>query len=53
MKIYVLIIVCIYTLDGLFRLAESVKEQDKTKFVESLIAIVIGILAIVFQSINL
>ena len=53
MKIYVLIIVCIYTLDKIFELAESAKEQDKKKFVGSLIGIAIGIMAIVFQSINL
>ncbi len=53
MKIYVLIVVCLYTLKGLSKLIESVIDKDDNDFIASLLSIAIGIIAIVFESINL
>jgi len=53
MKIYVLIVVCLYTLKGLGKLVKSVQEEDNNDFIASLLSIAVGIIAIVFQSINL
>jgi len=53
MKIYVLIILCFYTIRGLFQLNRADNEDDNDLFIASLITIITGIIAIVFQSINL
>jgi hypothetical protein len=53
MKIYVLIILCIFTLKGLFKIIKSLIEEDGNLFIASLITLILGIIAIVFQSINL
>jgi len=53
MKIYVLIVVCLYTLKGLSNFIKSVNNGNNNEFIASLLSIAIGIIAIVFQSINL
>jgi len=50
MKIYVLIVVCLYTLKGLGNFIKSVNNNE---FIASFLSIAVGIIAIVFQSINL
>ena len=53
MKIYVLIIVCFYTIIGLVKLIKSTIEEDGELAIASIINNVLGTLAIIFQSINL
>ena len=53
MKIYVLIIVCFYTIIGFVKLIKSIIEEDGELAIASVLNIILGTLAIIFQSINL
>lgn len=53
MKIYVLIILCFYTIIGFVKLIKSFYENDGELGIAACINIVLGVLAIIFQSINL
>lgn len=54
MTIYVLIIVCLYTLImGIIKLIQSIRDEDSNEFLAGLLHLILGIIAIVFQSNNL
>lgn len=53
MTIYVLIILCLYTLIGVIKLIKSIRAEDSNDFIAGLIHLILGIIAIVFQSNNL
>jgi hypothetical protein len=53
MKIYVLIIVCLYTIIGFVKLVKAIMEDNGELAIAAIINIVLGVLAIIFQSINL
>jgi len=53
MRIYVLIIVCLYTTRGLSFFVEEAEEGDGAGIVAALLVIASGVIAIVFQSISL
>lgn len=53
MKIFVLIICCLYTILGLFKMAEGIVEAEGPKAIAGFIILILGVLAIIFQSISL
>lgn len=53
MQVFILIIVCFYTIMGIVKLAQSINEEDANKLLASIIIMILGTLAIIFQSFNL
>jgi hypothetical protein len=53
MKIFVLIIVCLFTLHQLNHLAASIRKEGINGIIASILSVGIGILAIIFQSLSL
>lgn len=53
MKIFVLIILCFYTLRGLFQIINGFAEDDGNDIIAGIVSLISGIIAIVFQSMSL
>mgnify|MGYP001574494135 CR=1 FL=1 len=53
MKIYVLIVCCLYILIYCIGLFEQIEEEDNAAIVGSIVGVIVGTIAIIFQSINI
>lgn len=53
MNIYILIILCLYTITGVYKTINGIAESDPNQNIAGLIILILGIIAIIFQSTNL